>query len=320
MTTGVFLTPGAARGAYQAGALQVLVAEAGIHFDVIAATSVGALNGALVATGQVDAMVAEWSRWKTSDVVRVDVGGLLRRGIWWAPSLMSNQPEQEVIHRHLDGARLLDGVRLRIALANLDTANLEHFQWPGASLDLAEAVIASVAVPVAAAPSRLAGTQWADGLTVDGFPLEALLLETGVDRAFVVGVAPRRSAEVAHRDPVRAALRAADWNQYSETLLGLERAGSTDERVRAWMGRRQGILAAIEASGADADEKSRVAAEVEAAFADADFPVTRGPVEVVSILPETETAMFLGSFRPRRSRALMEQGRADARRALESLA
>jgi hypothetical protein len=67
---GVFLTPAAARAAYQVGVLQVLVDEAGIGFDIIAASSVGALNGAFVATGQVDRMVEEWSRWRARDVLR----------------------------------------------------------------------------------------------------------------------------------------------------------------------------------------------------------------------------------------------------------
>ena len=41
----------------------------------------------------------------------------------------------------------------------------------------------------------------------------------------------------------------------------------------------------------------------------AGFPYSRRPVHIVPILPERETQMMLGDFRPRRSRALMDQGR-----------
>ena len=54
MKTGLFLTPGAARTAYEAGAVHTLVTEGGIAFDVIGTCSAWAINGSFVATGQVD--------------------------------------------------------------------------------------------------------------------------------------------------------------------------------------------------------------------------------------------------------------------------
>jgi hypothetical protein len=45
----------------------------------------------------------------------------------------------------------------------------------------------------------------------------------------------------------------------------------------------------------------------------------RGPVQIVPILPDHHTKMFFGSFRPQRSRQLIEQGRRDARAALARL-
>ena len=46
----------------------------------------------------------------------------------------------------------------------------------------------------------------------------------------------------------------------------------------------------------------------------------RGPVEIVPILPDHHTTMFFGSFRPERSRQLIEDGRRDARAVLARLA
>lgn len=319
MTVGLFLTPGAARAAYQAGAIQVLVQESKIQFDVIAASSVGALNGAFLATGQVDQMIQEWSRWRTRDVVRVDWKGLVRGALWWAPSLMSNEPEKAVITRYLDESRLLPGVRLRINLANLDTGEQEFFEWPGSPMGLADAVCASVAVPVAIPPARALASQWADGLTVDGFPLEPLLLETGVERAFVVGVAPRTPRSGRYRNPFRVLLRALEWNQYSETLVGLDRATALNERAKSWAALGQEAATAVHELVPDGTDGERLLGEFRTILEQAQFPLRRQHVEIVPILPETETRMLFGDFRPARSWALIEQGRQDARRVLAAL-
>ncbi len=319
MKLGLFLTPGAARAAYQAGAAQVLVNEGGIHFDVVATCSVGALNGAFVATGQVDRLVEVWANWRTRDVVRLDWRGLLRGAVWWATSLMSNRPERDVIEHHLDESRLLPGTRLRVNLANLGSGDQEIFEWPGAPVGLVEGVEASVAVPVAIPPVDALGSQWVDGLTVDGFPLEPLLLETGVDRAFVVGVAPRTSSGRRYRNPYRVLLRSVEWNQFSETLVGLERAEVVNQRARAWAGLRQRLEDEVVAAVPDQELQAEVLAELGRLYGDLGFPYPRRAVEIVPILPDRETPMMLGDFRPRRSRALIELGRSDARRALASL-
>ena len=46
----------------------------------------------------------------------------------------------------------------------------------------------------------------------------------------------------------------------------------------------------------------------------------RAPVQIIPILPDHHTKMFFGSFRPERSRKLIEDGRRDARAVLARLA
>ena len=58
---GLVLDGGGARGAYQIGAWKALV-EAGVKFNAVAGTSVGALNGALICMGDIEK--AEGKRWK----------------------------------------------------------------------------------------------------------------------------------------------------------------------------------------------------------------------------------------------------------------
>ncbi len=320
MKTGLFLTPGAARGAYQAGAAQVLVQEGGIHFDVVATCSVGSVNGAFVATGQVDQLVEVWANWRTRDVVRVDWRALLRGAFWWATSLMTNQPEKDVIQRHVHESRLRPGVRFRLNVADLVSGEQEILEWPGSPVPLAEGVEAAVAVPVVIPPVDFDGAQWVDGLTIDGFPLEQLLLETGVDRAFVVGVAPHTASDERYRNPLKVLLRAVEWNQFSETVVGLQRSEAVNQRTAAWAELRQRLEDEVASAVADPQLRAEAMAELDRRFDDVAFPYRRGAVQVVPILPERETRMLLGDFRPRRSRALIEQGRRDARRALAALA
>lgn len=319
MTQGLFLTPGAARTAYQVGAAQALV-EAGVRFDVVAASSVGALNGAFIATGQLDRLVELWSSWTDADIFGVDVAALVRGAFFWSPNLGHNRPQREhAIDPHLDERRLLPGVRFRINLADLTTGAAPVLEWPGAPVSLAAGVNASVAVPALIQPAELLGHQWADGLTVDGFPLEAALLATGVDRAFVLGVAPRRPSDVRPANAARAMLRAAEWNQYSETLLGLRRAEATNDAVRAWAADRAAAAAAVHDEVTDPDLQDALLAVVDRVYGDDDLGYGRREVELVTILPDEEIEMFFVSYDPDRSRRLLEQGRRDARRVLDDL-
>jgi NTE family protein len=63
------LTGGGARGAYQAGAIQGLY-ERGERFDLICGTSIGAINGALVAQGDLDELRHLWESAASHDLVR----------------------------------------------------------------------------------------------------------------------------------------------------------------------------------------------------------------------------------------------------------
>jgi predicted acylesterase/phospholipase RssA len=317
--TGLFLTPGAARSAYQVGAAQGLLA-AGVVPDVVAASSVGALNGAFVATGQVDRLAALWSTWTDADIFGVDWAALVRGGVLWAPNLLHNRPQRrDVIDRHLSDDRLRPGVRFRVDLADLTTGEAPVFEWPGAPLPLADGVNASVAVPGAIAPVEALGDQWADGLTIDGFPLEAALLVTGVERAFVLGVAPRHPSSAPQANVLRAVLRAAEWNQYSETWLGLERTEARNRVLRAWAADRAAAVAAVEEEVGDADLRARLLAEVDRVYGDPALAYGRREVEVVPVLPDEEIEMFFTDYDPARSRRLLDLGRRDAERAVAAL-
>lgn len=70
-TYALALEGGGARGAYQIGAWRAL-AENGVKFNAVAGSSVGALNGALMTMGDLDAAEALWNDMRFSKVMDVD--------------------------------------------------------------------------------------------------------------------------------------------------------------------------------------------------------------------------------------------------------
>src|SRR6187431_2825082 len=77
---GFVLGGGGSLGAAQVGMLEALN-DRGIHADLVAGTSIGALNGAVVAADPVGAASRLSHVWHTLDAKSILPGGLLRR-IW----------------------------------------------------------------------------------------------------------------------------------------------------------------------------------------------------------------------------------------------
>lgn len=64
---GLVLEGGGAKGAYQVGVIKYLY-EQGINIDIVVGTSIGSINGALIAQGDFDKLYEIWSNLKYSDL------------------------------------------------------------------------------------------------------------------------------------------------------------------------------------------------------------------------------------------------------------
>ncbi|HEX6591248.1 MAG TPA: patatin-like phospholipase family protein [Moraxellaceae bacterium] len=137
--TGLILSGGGARAAYQVGVLraisEILPADYPNPFDIICGTSAGGLNAAGLATHAhclqdgVDMLETVWGDFRTDLVYRTDWPGVLRRAarfIWTMAfgrlirdlpvSLLDNSPLRELLDRHLPMERVqqaIDGGHLR---------------------------------------------------------------------------------------------------------------------------------------------------------------------------------------------------------------
>lgn len=81
MKVGLALSGGGSLGAYEAGAIQAL-AELDIKIDAIAGTSIGALNGAVLASGKdltsgSAKLVQLWRNLAEEDILQANITGLL---------------------------------------------------------------------------------------------------------------------------------------------------------------------------------------------------------------------------------------------------
>ncbi len=204
-TTAFVLGGGGVLGAVEVGMLRALL-ERDIAPDLVLGTSVGALNGALVARepelAVVDRLTELWL-----DVARSrQVYGerplrSVRRAVASGTHIYSSQPLQERLREEF-GETLIEDlpVRFQVCAASIERA-AEHWFDSG---PLVDAVVASAAVPGLLPPARVGGEHYLDGGIVNSIPV-ARAVQLGADRVFVLQVGridrpltvPRRPWEVA---------------------------------------------------------------------------------------------------------------------------
>ncbi|GLH97226.1 patatin [Phytohabitans aurantiacus] len=195
---------GGVLGAVQVGMLRALF-RAGIRPDLVIGTSIGAVNGALVAAEPTESvterLVRLWASPEASAVYGDSVARQLRR-FAARTHLHSPQPLRKLLERELgEGTRFEElKVPFRCCAASIERA-AEHWFDRGPVID---AVLASAAVPGLLPPSEIAGEHYVDGGIVNSIPVGEAV-DAGAQQIFVLQVGrverpltpPRRPWEVA---------------------------------------------------------------------------------------------------------------------------
>ena len=169
--TAFVLGGGGVLGACEVGMLQALL-EAGIRPDLVVGTSIGALNGAFVAAdpgpGAADKLGELWRDMTASGAL---TGSLLRRAGTLARSgthVHAFAPLRSLLREALPVGRIEDlAVPFQCVAASIERA-AEHWFTEG---PLAEAVLASCAVPGLFAPVRIGDEHFFDGGLVHSIPI-----------------------------------------------------------------------------------------------------------------------------------------------------
>ena len=205
MTTAFVLGGGGVLGAVEVGMLRALF-EHDITPDLVLGTSVGALNGAMVAQTP-DASVVErltelWLEVARSRQVYGDRPlRTVRRAVTTGTHIYSAGPLRRRLEEEF-GDTLIEElpVPFQVCASSIERA-AEHWFASGRLVD---AVVASAAVPGLLPPARVDGEHFLDGGIVNSIPV-ARAVELGADRLFVLQVGridrpltvPRRPWEVA---------------------------------------------------------------------------------------------------------------------------
>ena len=160
-------------GAVEVGMLRALF-EAEVTPELVLGTSVGALNGALVARDPTPTVVERLTDlWR--DVSESRGGGYadrtlpaVRRAVATGTHLYSAQPMRQRLEEELGDIRFEDlAARLQVCAASIERA-AEHWFDSGRVVD---AVLASAAVPGLLPPVKVGAEHFLDGGIVNSIPL-----------------------------------------------------------------------------------------------------------------------------------------------------
>lgn len=185
--TAFVLGGGGLLGACQVGMLRALL-EADIRPDLVLGTSVGALNGALIAADPTPSAIEQltelWGGVESSGVLAGSVVGRLATLARTRVAVHSNAPLRELLDRLLPRARIEElPVRFSCVAASIERA-AEHWFSSG---PLADAVLASAAVPGLLPAVRIGDEHFLDGGLVNSIPV-GRAVALGARRIYVLQV------------------------------------------------------------------------------------------------------------------------------------
>ena len=175
---GVVLAGGGAKGMAHVGALGAL-RDAGLMFDRIGGTSMGALMAAFAAT---DADQAAMTEMVTTE---------FHKGIFQPTvpivGLITAEKIAESLVRQFGGRDMLDSwIPVFAASTNLSRSTLAiHRQGP-----MARALRASISLPVVMPPVPIEGDLHVDGAVLDNLPVAAMVSDPSIGTSFAIDVSP----------------------------------------------------------------------------------------------------------------------------------
>lgn len=203
-STAFVLGGGGVLGACEAGMARALL-EHGMTPDIIVGTSIGALNGVVIAADPtvdgVGRLVELWARMSSDDVLGGTMLGRLGRLARYGTHLHANEPLRRLLVELLPVERFDElPVHFECVAASIERAQ-EHWFTDG---PLVPAVLASAALPGVLPPVEVEGEHFLDGGLVNSIPI-ARAVALGADVVYVLHVGrigeplavPQRPWEVA---------------------------------------------------------------------------------------------------------------------------
>lgn len=235
------LSGGGGRGAYHVGVLRFLEEHEWFP-DIVVGTSIGAVNGAAIASGhRSQSLWALWRRLKNKNVQKLLLNPLEQKSLLDTSPLRGTLQEDGWVNFeriNSDGA----AVHLRITAMEIETGRLRIF---GNSPDISasrmrmealgvEHVIASCSIPIVYPATNVGGVAYWDGGTVANTPLGPAI-DAGAEEIIVVLMTPWDESDVGVDLPnnlLEAAGMAFEWALLASFQADLKMFRRINELVR----------------------------------------------------------------------------------------
>ncbi|MFQ5864733.1 MAG: patatin-like phospholipase family protein [bacterium] len=205
------ISGGGSKGAFAVGAIEYMVKELNIDFDIVAGTSIGALITPLVITNDISELVTIFSSLETKELLRKRC---LLLALLCYDSIYDVTPGWKIIKKVINeekAQKILDSKKLMfLTTVNLQTGQVVYFQsGPLAKLDdrtrvirietrdqLLKAVLASANQPVLMSPVQVMpdsdpASQYVDGGVRELAPLR-IAIDTGATNIYAIVLAPEQ--------------------------------------------------------------------------------------------------------------------------------
>lgn len=194
-TRALVLPGGGGRGAYQVGVAKALF-EKGIHFDMAFGTSIGGLNAAFIAQGELDRLEEVWCSIRATDIFKLpsahQMGRLL---LGHKLGLLDNSPLEEILRKEVN-LHKLKASATQVGWCTTDLCSLETRLFTIDNImstnELVDVLMATSAIPMAFPPRHIHGHGlWVDGGLVRNTPME-MAIQKGADEVYMVLLHPEK--------------------------------------------------------------------------------------------------------------------------------
>lgn len=186
------LSGGAAKGAYQSKAIQCLIKEFHINYDIFAGVSVGALNGSFLAQYEnqaegCNALVSLWENISNSSIYKSWFPLGMVQAIW-KKSLYDSSPLRKLISDNIK----LEKIRMtgkKVSVGTISVNSGKYTTFDETSDYLIEAIMGSSSFPGVLEPVEFMGQLWTDGGGKQISPIQAAI-DMGADEIDVIMTSP----------------------------------------------------------------------------------------------------------------------------------
>ncbi len=255
MKRALVLAGGGSKGAFEAGAIDYLVRESGLDFDIYLGTSVGALNAGVIAQSrnyrelcqQTQILKELWLGIKgTNSVYHKNLFGVF--SLLHKDSLYNPSGLKAIIKANINPERLFKnpGRVLKIATVAVESGELLYVdnRSPEFKEDFLSYILASASIPLFFPAIKINGKHWYDGGLRDVTPLGAVFRERPDEIVVILTFPINRAlnpilAPTKHQGALRSILRTFEIMSNEISANDLQLANAINQSNRCLPGQRR---------------------------------------------------------------------------------